>query len=148
MKRLPIKTEGIITGLVKSHLFRNEVHGDVPGSVLIGWGTAQGEQYWGGMLKKRIPPWFPCVSYQAGEKEICRIMGEGTWKDTWKTGQKVVVIYDSKNPHISFIEGDTNDLGLRFLNNSDSVWKFLNHCKYQHRFLEKPYRYNFEETLS
>ena len=108
MKRLPMKTTGVVTGLVKSHLFRNEVHGNVPGSTLIGWGTSQGEQYWGGLLKKRIPPWFPCVSYQANEKEISRIMGEGTWKDTWKTGQNVVILYDPKNPYISFIEGDVS----------------------------------------
>lgn len=105
-KQLPVKTEGTITGLVKSHLFRNEIHGNVPGGALIGWGTSQGEQYWGGMLKKRIPPWFPCVSYQADGKEISRIMGEGTWKGTWKTGQKVVVMYDPKKPYVSFIEGD------------------------------------------
>lgn len=91
------KTEGIITGLVKSHLFRNEIYGNVLGGALIGWGTSQGGQYWGDILKKRIPLWFPCISYQADGKEINHIMGEGTWKGTWKTGQKVIVRYDPKN---------------------------------------------------
>ena len=89
-------------------MFRNELYGDVPGGVLIGWGVSQGEQFWGGLLKKRIPPWFPCVTYVAEEKEICRIMGEGVWKGTWKIGQEVTVLYDPDNPRISMIEGDTS----------------------------------------
>ena len=106
LKRLEGRAEGIIQGLVKSHLFRNETHGDVPGGVLIGWGVSSGEQFWGGLLKKRIPPWFPCVTYRVGEQEICRIMGEGVWKDTWKIGQEVTVLYHPDNPRISMIEGD------------------------------------------
>lgn len=105
-KSLPGRTNGMIQGLVKSHLFRNEIHGDVPGGALMGWGVAQGEQYWGGMLKLRIPPWFPCVKYTVAEKEICRIMGEGEWKDRWKVGQEVTVLYNPENIRISFIEGD------------------------------------------
>ena len=108
LKRLEGRAEGIIQGLVKSHLFRNETHGDVPGGVLIGWGVSSGEQFWGGLLKKRIPPWFPCVTYRVGEQEICRIMGEGAWKDTWKIGQQVAVLYDPDNLRISMIEGDTS----------------------------------------
>ena len=108
LKRLEGRAEGIIQGLVKSHLFRNETHGDVPGGVLIGWGVSSGEQFWGGLLKKRIPPWFPCVTYRVGEQEICRIIGEGVWKDTWKTGQQVTVLYDPDNLRISMIEGDTS----------------------------------------
>lgn len=108
LKRLEGRAEGIIQGLVKSHLFRNETHGDVPGGVLIGWGVSSGEQFWGGLLKKRIPPWFPCVTYRVGEQEICRIMGEGAWKDTWKLGQQVAVLYDPDNLRISMIEGDTS----------------------------------------
>lgn len=108
LKRLEGRAEGIIQGLVKSHLFRNETHGDVPGGVLIGWGVSSGEQFWGGLLKKRIPPWFPCVTYRVGEQEICRIIGEGVWKDTWKIGQQVTVLYDPDNLRISMIEGDTS----------------------------------------
>ena len=108
LKRLEGRAEGIIQGLVKSHLFRNETHGDVPGGVLIGWGVSSGEQFWGGLLKKRIPPWFPCVTYRVGEQEICRIMGEGAWKDTWELGQQVTVLYDPDNLRISMIEGDTS----------------------------------------
>lgn len=80
----------------------------LPGGVLIGWGVSSGEQFWGGLLKKRIPPWFPCVTYRVGEQEICRIMGEGAWKDTWKIGQQVTVLYDPDNLRISMIEGDTS----------------------------------------
>lgn len=108
LKRLEGRAEGIIQGLVKSHLFRNETHGDVPGGVLIGWGVSSGEQFWGGLLKKRIPPWFPCVTYRVGEQEICRIIGEGVWKDTWKIRQQVTVLYDPDNLRISMIEGDTS----------------------------------------
>jgi len=106
LKLLEGRVDAVIQGLVKSHLFRNEIHGDVPGGVLNGWGVSQGEQFWGGLLKKRIPPWFPCVSYRVDEQEVCRIMGEGVWKDTWKIGQEVTVLYDPKNPRISMIEGD------------------------------------------
>lgn len=108
LKGLQGRTQGAIQGLVKSHLFRNETHGEVPGGALIGWGVSQGEQYWGGILKKRMPPWFPCVTYIAEGKEICRIMGEGVWKGTWKIGQEVTVLYDLKNPRISVIEGDVS----------------------------------------
>lgn len=52
-ERLEKMTTGIVTGLVRSYLFRNEMHGEVPQGVLTGWGVAQGEQYWGGMLKLR-----------------------------------------------------------------------------------------------
>ena len=106
MQKLQGKTRGMITGLVKSHLFRNEIHGNVPGGALMGWGVSQGEQYWGGMLKLRIPPWFPCVTFIAGEKEFCRIMSEGVKKGVWEIGQEVVILYDPKNPRISMIEGD------------------------------------------
>ena len=108
LKHLEGRTEGAIQGLVKSHLFRNETYGDVPGNVLIGWGVSQGEQFWGGLLKKRVPPWFPCVTYRVGEQEICRIMGEGVWKDTWKIGQKVTILYHPNHLRISMIEGDVS----------------------------------------
>ena len=108
LKHLEGRVEGVIQGLVKSHLFRNETYGDVPGNVLISWGVSQGEQFWGGLLKKRIPPWFPCVTYRVGEQEICRIMGEGVWKGTWKIGQEVTVLYHPDNLRISMIEGDTS----------------------------------------
>lgn len=108
LKRMQGKSQGVVQGLVKSHLFRNETHGDVPGSALMGWGVSQGEQYWGGIPKKRIPPWFPCVAYVTEGKEICRIMGEGVWKGTWKIGQEVTVLYDLKNPRISVIEEDAS----------------------------------------
>jgi len=100
------RTEGTIQGLVKSHLFRNETHGEVPGSALLGWGVSQGEQFWGGLLKKRIPPWFPCVKYSVNGQEICCIMGEGVWKDTWKLGEEVTILYDPNNLRVSMIEGD------------------------------------------
>ena len=106
MQRLEGKTRGNIIGLVKSHLFRNETHGNVPGGALMGWGVSQGEQYWGGMLKVRIPPWFPCVTFTVGENEICRIMGEGVKKGIWEIGQQVTILYDPKNPRISMIEND------------------------------------------
>ena len=106
MRKLQGRAEGNIVGLVKSHLFRNETHGNVPGGALIGWGVAQGEQYWGGMLKLRIPPWFPCVTFKVSENEICRIMGEGVADGVWEIGQKVTVLYDPKNPRVSMIEGD------------------------------------------
>lgn len=102
------KTEGTIQGLVESHLFRNEIYGEVPSGVLVGWGVSQGEQFWGGLLKKRIPPWFPCVKYKVDGQEICRIMGEGVWNDTWKIGQEITVLYDPNNLRISTIEGDVS----------------------------------------
>jgi len=108
LKHLEGRAEGVIQGLVKSHLFRNETYGDVPGNVLVGWGVSQGEQFWGGLLKKRMPPWFPCVKYSVDGQEICRIMGEGVWKDTWKIGQEVTVLYHPDNLRISMIEGDTS----------------------------------------
>ena len=46
------------------------------------------------------------MTYVAEEKEICRIMGEGVWKGTWKIGQEVTVLYDPNSPRISMIEGD------------------------------------------
>ena len=108
LKNLEGRAEGVIQGLIKSHLFRNETYGDVPGNVLIGWGVSQGEQFWGGLLKKRIPPWFACVKYSVDGHEICRIMGEGVWKDTWKIGQEVTILYHPDNLRISMIEGDTS----------------------------------------
>ena len=47
MKKMEYTANGEVIGLVKSHLFKNETHGEVPGGVLMGWGVAQGEQYWG-----------------------------------------------------------------------------------------------------
>lgn len=106
MKRLQCEAKGKVIGLVKSHLFRNETHGEVPGDVLIGWGVSQGEQFWGGFVKKRIPPWFPCVKYEANGKEIIRIMGEGNVKDAWRIGQEVTVLYDAEIENKSWIRGD------------------------------------------
>lgn len=106
MKKMVCETRGKITGLVKSHLFRNDIYGEVPGGVQIGWGVAQGEQYWGGMLKWRIPPWFPCVQYFVDGKEYRRIMGEGNLKDAWYIGQEVTVLYHEGNPLRSQIRGD------------------------------------------
>ena len=108
LKHLTKREKGVICGLVKSHLFRNETYGEVGVGVLIGWGVAQGEQFWGGMLKKRIPPWFPCVKFQANEKEMQCIMTEGTQKGIWRIGQEVTVLYDEKNPRINMIEGDNS----------------------------------------
>ena len=81
-------------------------HMEVPGGALVGWGTAQGEQYWGGSLKLRIPPWFPCVRYVIDGQEYVRIMGEGDVKDAWMVGQEVTLLYDVGNPRISIIKGD------------------------------------------
>ena len=106
MRKMKTKVNGKIIGLVKSHLFRNEVHGEVPGGVLIGWGVAQGEQYWGGTLKLRIPPWFPCVRYEVDGQVIEKITGEGVWEGTWEIGQQVTVRINSENPRICFLEGD------------------------------------------
>lgn len=106
LQDLPKQTEGVVTGLVRSHLFKNDVIGEVPGETLIGWGTAQGEQYWGGMLKMRIPPWFPCVKYQIGEKEYSRLTGEGTYRDVYDIGEKVTILYDEKKPGVIAVQGD------------------------------------------
>lgn len=106
MKKMESKVNGEIIGLVKSHLFKNEIHGEVPGGVLIGWGVAQGEQYWGGTLKLRIPPWFPCVRYEVDEKVYEKIAGEGVWKGNWKIGQQVTVLFDRDKPRICYLEGD------------------------------------------
>lgn len=102
------KTEGMVTGLVRSHLFRNETHGEVPQGTLVGWSVSQGEQYWGGMLKLRIPPWFPCVRFVVGDKEYIKIMGEGNFEDAWNVGQVVTVFYDLSNPNICMIKEDTS----------------------------------------
>lgn len=109
MNHLQGMTSGTVTGLVRSHLFKNDVVGEVPGGTLIGWGVAQGEQYWGGMLKMRIPPWFPCVKYEVNGKEYHKITGEGTWKDTWGIGQNVTILYKPEAPDICFVEGDTSN---------------------------------------
>jgi len=117
MRQLPGKAIGKVTGLVRSHLFRNETYGEVPGGVLIGWGVAQGEQYWGGAgtLKMRIPPWFPCIKYEVEGKEIQKIAGEGTWKDSWEIGQTIMVFYDPKKPSICMIEDDSSYKNKRIL---------------------------------
>lgn len=115
LARLEGVTVGTVTGLVRSHLFRNDVYGDVPGGVLMGWGVAQGEQYWGGMLKMRIPPWFPCVRYEAEGKVYEKLTGEGVWKDTWDIGQRTTVQYKTGAPGICYVEGDPsyrNNAGL------------------------------------
>lgn len=106
MKKMECKADGEIIGLVKSHLFKNEIHGEVPGGVLTGWGVAQGEQYWGGSLKLRIPPWFPCVRYKVDGKVYEKITGEGVWNENWKLGQQVTVLFDRDKPRICFLEGD------------------------------------------
>ena len=106
MKKMESKVNGEIIGLVKSHLFKNEIQGEVPGGVLIGWGVAQGEQYWGGTLKLRIPPWFPCVRYEVDGKVYEKIAGEGVWKGNWKIGQQVTVLFDRDKPRICYLEGD------------------------------------------
>lgn len=102
------KAEGKVIGLVRSHLFRNETHGEVPGGTLSGWSVSQGEQYWGGMLKLRIPPWFPCVRFAVGDKEYIKIIGEGNFKDAWEVGQAVNILYDPSNPNICTINEDTS----------------------------------------
>ncbi len=105
-EKLVCETKGTITGLLKSHLFRNDIYGEIPGGVQIGWGVAQGEQFWGGSLKWRIPPWFPCVKYYVGDKEYWRLMGDGNLKDAWYIGQEVTILYNEKNPRKSEIQGD------------------------------------------
>lgn len=102
------QTGGTVIGLVRSHLFQNETHGEVPQGALIGWGVSQGEQYWGGMLKFRIPPWFPCVKFVVDGKEYIKIMGEGNFKETWERGQAATILYDPANPNICAIKGDTS----------------------------------------
>lgn len=111
-KQLKCETKGVVTGLVKSHLFRNDVYGEVPGGALIGWGVAQGEQFWGGQLKLRIPPWFPCVKYTVNEKEIYRIMGDGNVEGAWRQGEEVTILYNEDNPWKSEIRED-NSLLIR-----------------------------------
>lgn len=106
MQALPGRAQGRVTGLVKSRLLRNECQGDVPEGVLAGWGVAQGEQFWGGMLHKRVPPWFPCVSFEAGGRGFVRIFGTGAFQGTWYVGQTVFVRFDPGAPHISALEGD------------------------------------------
>ena len=105
-KKYSGETNAIITGLVRSSLFKNHITGEVPNSALIGWGVAQGEQYWGGMLKWRIPSWFPCVKYEIDGKEYIKISGEGVTKETWKVGQEVTMLYNPGNPQDSNIAGD------------------------------------------
>lgn len=106
MRKMEYKVEGEVIGLVKSHLFKNETYGDVPGGVLMGWGVAQGEQYWGGTLKLRIPPWFPCVRYKVDAKVYEKIIGEGTWKGNWQIGQLITVFYEKDKPRNCYLEGD------------------------------------------
>lgn len=120
MRNLTAVASGKITGLVCSHLFRNDTYGEVPGGVLIGWGVAQGEQMWSGMssLKKRVPPWFPCVKYDVNGEEIQKITGEGVWKDTWEIGQKVMILYDPEKPSICMVEGDQS---FRYKRNVDLI---------------------------
>lgn len=108
MKHLSGEAKGTITGLLRSHLFRNDIEGDVPGKTEAGWGVAQGEQRWGGALKFWIPPWFPCVHFEAAGKEYTKLVGEGAWKGTWKIGQEVTVLFDNANPNICTIKGDTS----------------------------------------
>jgi len=110
---------GKITGLLRSHLFKNDIHGEIPGGAIIGWGVAQGEQSWGGTLKFRVPPWFPCVKFEVNGVEYQKITGEGVWKDTWEIGQNVTIIYKSDAPGICIIEGDPsyrNKMKLCILN--------------------------------
>ncbi len=108
MKKMEYKVRGEVIGLVKSHLFRNETHGEVPGGALLGWGVAQGEQYGGGTINLRIPPWFPCVRYKVDGKVYEKIMGEGIFKGYWKIGQQVTVLLDRDKPRICFLEGDVS----------------------------------------
>ncbi len=73
---------------------------------MIGQGVASGEQFWGGQLKLRIPPWFPCVKYIINGKEIYRIMGEGNVEEDWRQEQEVTVLYNEENSWKSEIRGD------------------------------------------
>ena len=104
--RLQGITEGKVIGLLKSHLFKNETYGEFPTGVLIGWGVARGEQYWGGTLKMDIPPWFPCVKFEVDGMVYYVISGSGTLKDRWKLEDTVTVLYDLQNPRVMFLEGD------------------------------------------
>lgn len=99
-------TEGRVIGLLKSGLFKNKTTGEFPGGVLMGWGVARGEQYWGGTLKMDIPPWFPCVRFEVDGQEYHVITGCGTFKDKWQLNQNVTVLYDPKKPRIAYLEGD------------------------------------------
>ena len=106
MKKMECKVSGKVIGLVKSHLFKNETHGEVPGGALMGWGVARGEQYGSRTFKLNIPPRFPCVRYEVDGKVYEKITGEGVWKDLWQIGQQVTVLYDKDKPRVCFLEGD------------------------------------------
>lgn len=104
--RLQGITEGEVIGMLRSGLFKNKTFGEFPGGVLMGWGVARGEQYWGGTLKMDVPPWFPCVRFVVDGEEYHVITGCGTFKGKWKLGQKVTVLYDPKKPRVAYLEGD------------------------------------------
>ena len=104
--RLQGLTNGRVIGLLKSGLFKNKTTGEFPNGVLIGWGVARGEQYWGGMLKMDIPPWFPCIQFEVDGTEYHVITGCGTLKGKWELGQTIAVLYDPANPRIAYVEGD------------------------------------------
>lgn len=106
--RLKGITDGRIIGMVKSGLFKNKTFGEISGGVLMGWGVARGEQYWGGTLKMDVPPWFPCVRYYVDGKEYDVITGCGTLKGKWEIGQSVNVLYNPENPRKVYIEGDNS----------------------------------------
>lgn len=108
-QNLPNHASGIIIGIVTSHFFKNIIHGEVPSDTLVGWSVAQGEQYWSGTLRKRIPPCFPCVQYEVDNKVYIRIVGEGVWSNTWRIGQEVTVIYNDASPGTCFIQGDPSN---------------------------------------
>lgn len=107
-KNLATTVDGRVIGLVKSGLFRNTSIGNVPGGALIGWGVAQGEQFWGGILKMRMPPWFPCVEFQIAGKCIQMIYGYGSFHNDWTIGQKVTIKLDEKNPRAIAILDDSS----------------------------------------
>ena len=75
---------------------------------------------WSGMssLKKRVPPWFPCIKYKVNGEEIQKITGEGVWKDTWEIGQKVMVLYDPEKPSICRVKDDPS---YRYKRNVDLI---------------------------
>ena len=104
--RLQGLTEGMVIGILRSGLFKNKTSGEFPGGVLMGWGVARGEQYWGGTLKMDIPPWFPCVRFEVDGEEYHVITGCGTFKDKWQLNQKVTILYNPENPRIAYLEGD------------------------------------------
>lgn len=106
MRSLPGRTTGVITGMVRSLPFRNQVYGSVPDATMLGWGVSQGDQAWGSLMRVRIPPWFPCVTFDVDGTEYTRLTGEGARKNTWQTGQRVTVLFDPANPRVSTIEGD------------------------------------------